>query len=388
MTEPEKIRLVMLTTDLGMGGSERQLYLLLSHLDRERFEAHVIVFNRSENFEFNQDLEQLGIGVWPVPPTCRGIFRRMSFIYRMLRQLRPHIVHSWSFHNNPYAGIVGRAAGVPVRFGSLRNSLQFEGTRSLPPLYKSLALLSVSRLVVNAESIQNELLRRSYPAHRIIILPNCVEIERFQPDVSPHTVPAVLEVADGERVVGLIANLRRAKNHALFVHAMARVTETLDDVRGLIVGQPVPSEPDLPRQLQAMINDLNLQGKVMLVGFQRDVPALLQRMQVVCLTSHTEGTPNVVLEAMAARRPVVATRVGGVPELIADGINGLLVEPGDVEGLACAITRLLNDPDLAQRLAAAGQRMVQQQYSCDRIVRQLEQLYVDALRAKHRAGIR
>jgi glycosyltransferase involved in cell wall biosynthesis len=110
-------------------------------------------------------------------------------------------------------------------------------------------------------------------------------------------------------------------------------------------------------------------------------------MQVVCLTSHTEGTPNVVLEAMAAGRPVVATRVGGVPELIADGINGLLVEPGDVEGLARAITRLLNDPDLAQRLASAGQQMVKQKYGCKHIVSQLEQLYCDAV-AAHRSGER
>lgn len=375
----------MLTGELGLGGSEHQLFLFLTHLDRQRFEPHVIVLHPSQHFVFNEALEAQGIRVWTLPGDRRNVPQRSRYIYQLLRLLAPDVVHSWSIYTNPYAGLVGWLARVPVRFGSLRNSLQFEGTRSLPALYRFLALYSISKLVVNAKTIQDELLQRRYPARRIVVLPNCVDFKRLQAgDASPAALTE-LGIADGQRLVGLIANLRRAKNHALFVHAMARVTETFDDVCGLIIGQPIPSEPDLPGSLQALINEQGLAGRVVLAGFRRDVPELLQRMRIVCLTSHTEGTPNVVLEAMAAGRPVVATRVGGVPELITDGVNGLLVEPGDAEGLARAIVRLLDDPDLAQRLASAGQQMVEQKYGCDRVVRELERLYCDAV-AAHRSG--
>jgi glycosyltransferase involved in cell wall biosynthesis len=131
--------------------------------------------------------------------------------------------------------------------------------------------------------------------------------------------------------------------------------------------------------LDNRIKTLGLTGKVMLAGFRDDVPALMYHLYVFCLLSDYEGTPNVILEAMAAARPVVATRVGGIPDLVQDNVTGFLVKPGDVDGFANAVKRLLDDPALADRMGLAGQEIVKRDYSCETIAHQLEQIYMQSL---------
>jgi glycosyltransferase involved in cell wall biosynthesis len=120
---------------------------------------------------------------------------------------------------------------------------------------------------------------------------------------------------------------------------------------------------------------LGLEGKVVLAGFRDDVQRLMRRFAVLCLTSDSEGMPNAVLEAMSVGCPVIATRVGGIPELIKDYENGLLVDRGDSAGLALALRRLLESQELADRLARAGREMVKREFGCDVMVRRLTKLY-------------
>ncbi|MCI0393997.1 MAG: glycosyltransferase family 4 protein [Chloroflexi bacterium] len=374
--ERKQVRLLFLAGYLGFGGSERQLSLLLENLDRRLFETHVVVFNPSPTLTYETQLRASGVTLWLVPPECRGIWRRARFLYKLLRSLAPDIVHSWTTYANPYAGLVGRLAGIPVRWGSLRNSLVAEGVGDLPALYRLLCLRSVSRLIVNAAAVRQELLARGYAPDRIILLPNCVPAPAGNgqaPDLSS------LGIGPSSRVVGLVGNIRPQKNPLLFVEAMATVLPNFADVQAMIVGQPLPQDPTLPDRLDRAIRRSRLDGWLVLAGFRGDVPALMRRFAVFCLTSDYEGMPNVVLEAMAAGCPVVATRVGGLPELIEDGVNGLLVEPGDTAGLARAVSRLLADPALARMLGTNGQKTIEHHFSCEQAARQLAGYYQEAL---------
>jgi glycosyltransferase involved in cell wall biosynthesis len=281
--------------------------------------------------------------------------------------------------DNPYAGLVGRLAKVPVHLGSLRGSTNLPGFQSLHPLNRWLSLHSVSKLSVNSEAISKELRIKEYPQDRIVVLPNCVENssrDQAMPDLSSSGVQ------DHHRVVGTVGNLRSVKNHLMFLEGLAKVLPHFSDVRGLIAGQPIPDEPDLPGKIALRIKELNLNGNVILAGFRSDVPALMHRLSVFCLTSTHEGMPNVILEAMAAARPVVATNVGGIPELVKDGVNGFLVEPGDIEGFAHAVKRLLEDSKLAERMGLAGRKRVEQEFSCDQAAQRLTKLYLDTLDQK------
>ena len=373
----EKIKIIYLIGELGLGGSERQLYLLLKHFDFDQFEPSVVVFNPSPNVVLNEALEALGVQVVAMPAHSTSVLQRVWYLVRLFRQLRPHIVHSWTIHDNAYAGVVGRLVGIPVQWGSVRGSVQDRGFQSLPGVFKWLALHAVSRLVVNAHSIQQELVQAGFASEKVEILPNCMELPPFVPSDL-----AGLGLQPDHRLVGIVGNLRPVKNHGMFVDAMANVLPDFPEVRALLVGHPISGYENLPDQLSARIEQLGLQGRVRLAGFRGDVPQLMRRFSIFCLTSDSEGTPNVVLEAMAAARPVVATRVGGVPEVIQEGVNGFLVEPGDVNGFARAVRMLLASPDLADQMGLAGREMVERSHGCETAVRHLTRFYLQALAEK------
>lgn len=375
-----KFRIVMLIGQLGMGGSERQLYLLLKHINKELFECHVIVFNPSPHLAYDEALEKHGIMVWPVPLNCKGIPRRIRHIYGKLENLAPDIVHSWTVHDNPYGGLVGWLAGVPVRLGSLRGSLSSPGMHRLHPLFRVLSIRSVSGIVVNAEEHFEELKTKGYPSNRIFLIPNCVDIPSYDDLISSNGPDlSSLEIEGHHRIVGIVGNLRSVKNHMMFVEGMGLILPHFPDVRGLIVGQPAPDEPELSHKIESEIKRLGLEDKIILAGFREDVPKLMQRLTIFCLTSSSEGTPNVILEAMAAARPVVATRVGGIPGLIENGVNGMLVEPDDVGAFAWSVETLLNNRELAERLGKAGRAIVEHRFGCEQMALQFENLYREAL---------
>jgi glycosyltransferase involved in cell wall biosynthesis len=336
-----------------------------------------VVFNPSANYEFDAALEAMGVRVWKMPPSCASIPQRLRYIRRVLREAHADVVHSWTFHDNPYAGLAGWLAGVPVRFGSLRNSLQLEGTRTLPPILRWLALHATSKLFVNANSIADELKAQGFPEKRMVVLSNCVDREAFS-----AAMPADLRevgIRSDQWVVGMVANLRPVKGHLLFVEAMTEVLKRHDDAVGIIVGQPIASEPAYPQMVRRAIEESGVSEGIVMLGFRQDVASLMKRMAVLCLPSESEGMPNVVLEALAAGTPVVATEVGGVAEIIRDGETGLLVPPGDVRRVADAISRLLSDRSLADAIRDNGVRLAVQSYTCRRMAERLAAQYCRAL---------
>jgi len=233
---------------------------------------------------------------------------------------------------------------------------------------------------VNSKALVDELTVANYPKSRICLVPNCVEISAFEKpkdfavsDLSPLGIHA------HHRVVGIVGNLRRDKNHLMFVEAMSSVLPKFPDVQGLIVGQPIAIERELPDLIESTIRKAGLGGKIILAGFRNDVPALMHRLSVFCLASNCEGMPNVLLEAMAAACPVVVTQVQGAKELISNGVNGLLVNPGDVRGFADAVETLLKNPDLAEKLGKAGRKTIENRPGCEQMALQLTNLYIREL---------
>ncbi len=378
MTELARPRVVHLINHLGRGGTERQLFLVLRAMDPAAFEHHVVVFNASENLVYDEALAAAGVRVHHLPRECRSVARRLAHLVRLLRRLEARVVHSWTVHDNPYAALAGRLARVPVRWGSLRGSLRSEALRSLAAPLRFLVLHGVPRQVVNCQALAGELAAAGIPASRVHVLPNCVELGPPRP---PAELGA-LGIGADQPVVATVGNLRRIKNHEMFVAAMAEVLAARPMARALIVGQPLASEPDYGRAVEAEIGSRGLKGTLMLTGFREDVADLLSRSTVLCLTSHSEGMPNAVLEAMAAARPVVAVRVGGVPELVDDGVTGVLVPPGDAPAMARAVGRLLDEPALAARFGAAGRERAERLFACEVAARRLAELYRAALAAR------
>jgi glycosyltransferase involved in cell wall biosynthesis len=181
-----------------------------------------------------------------------------------------------------------------------------------------------------------------------------------QPAIDAH---AAVWLPHGAPVVGNVAALAPHKGQRHLVAAAARVVREIPDARFVIVG-----DGELREALERQIKELALERHVFLTGFRSDALGLIKSFDVFVLSSITEGLGSAVLEAMACRRPIVATRAGGIPEAVIDGVTGLLVPPHDEPGLAAAIVRLLKDRTLAMTLADAGRTRVEDAFSVERMV--------------------
>lgn len=371
-----KTKILYLIGQLGVGGSERQLYLLLKHINKSRFEPHVIVFNPSDNFTFDADLRQRGVEIYNMPPHLRGILPRSFWLLKLFLKIQPRILHSWTIHDNPYAGVIGWLAGIKTRWGSMRDSLGSKNFLALPALYQWLSLASVQKITVNSAAIQNEILARGISPARVCVLPNCVE----PPEENAPLPNWMKELPAGTEIIASVGNLRRKKNHALFISALAEVLPRYPQMCGVVIGQPVPQEPNTPRELEKQICELHMQGRIHLVGFQENAAALMPHFKIFCLSSDYEGTPNAILEAMAAGCVIVATRVGGIPNLIESGKNGLLIEPNDSQALTRALNFLLESSTYAARLAEQARVTAKLQFSPEAILPQWEKLYEEEIK--------
>lgn len=371
-----KIRVAILVGQTGYGGAERQLLYFVRNSNKERFEYHIIVLNSRKPYTHDDALREQGAVVWQVPPDFRGGLHRVWYLARLLRQIKPQITLSWSFYANPYVGIAGRLSRVPVRLGSLRNDPDEEAIIKMTPPLRWLSYRSVQSIIVNSRRVGEKLIARGLsPAYVKVVLNGIMfnELEAEDVDLSP------LGILRGHRVIANCGNLQKRKNQRMFIDAVAHLIQQCPDVRGLIIGRELPGEPHMRGYLESYIAERNLSKYIRLTGFRDDVPQLMHRFDVFCLTSYSESMPNVVLEAMAAARPVVVTPVGDLPYIIEDGQNGFLVDIDDAQEMARTVQRLLEDPELAARVGAAAQETVRTRFGCARMAREMENIFIEAL---------
>ncbi|MBS0614742.1 MAG: glycosyltransferase, partial [Proteobacteria bacterium] len=228
------------------------------------------------------------------------------------------------------------------------------------------------RVLANTESVGRMLIEdEGVPAGKVVEIPNFLRTDAFvtAPAEEVARQRRAWNVPEGAFVVGMVARLAAVKNHAMLMRALAQTAEAVFLV---IVGDG-PERKALEQQ----VRDLGLQRRVAFAGERHDGAAQHRYFDVSVLTSVSEGFPNSVIEAMAAARPVVATAVGGVPDVIEHGASGLLVPSEDVPALARAIMDLQRDAALASRLGRAGQALVRRRYHRDVVIEKLHRLYLE-----------
>lgn len=240
-------------------------------------------------------------------------------------------------------------------------------------------LRRVDRIIAVSRAVKEELVQsgRIDPA-RVVVVHRGLELDRFEPAVPPaEGLAAEFGIPEGERVVGMIANVLRHKGHEVLLGAAARVVRRIPRTVFLLVGEL--TDADLMGRLRRRVKDLSLESRVRFTGFRNDISDIAKLFDVGVLASTSEGFPNVLLEQMAVARPVVATRVGGAPEIVADGETGILVPPGDPQALGDAIAQLLEHPELGREMGMRARRRVELEFSMEKQVRRIEDVYQEVL---------
>jgi glycosyltransferase involved in cell wall biosynthesis len=279
---------------------------------------------------------------------------------RLLRRTGAHLLHT---HALAAGNVVSRLGARPVEVPVIAHlHIENHFRTATAPLIRRLDNATAhwcARLVAVSEDTKRAYERQGYPQGRIEVVYNGVAP---QPNGAlPHNDPPV---------IGEIARLCDVKGQRELIRALAEIPSA----RLVLAGRDLEQGGAYQAELEREAERLGVRERVEF-GFRDDVHALLEELDVVALPSWTEGLPLVLLEAMAAGRPVVATPVGGTPEVVSDGETGLLVPPRDPEALAAALRRVLEDRGLAERLAAAGRRRVDERFTLDAMSRRMLELY-------------
>ena len=378
-----KISVAFIIGSFRYGGAERDLLELARRLDKDRYELHILYAERDG--EMLADVEATDAAMRPL-----GIGSLMSRTgLRAVRETRAYlamhkvqILQGFGVYGSFYAAVIAR--GLPdVKV------IAYEFT-PVPPaglkarLFQPWYYRRAACIVGNSEAVLKAVsARRGVNGKRLVKIHNGVDAERFgaareEPSVSTPPLPGVPatpdlpHLPDGALVVGSVGRLNLVKGHEVLIAAWPRVVARIPTARLLLVG---PAWPDDLERIERAARESGCAGSIELLGLRRDVPRLLGIMDVVALPSLTEGFSNVVIEAGAAGRPVVATRVGGNPEAIVDGETGLLVPPRDPVALANALVELLGDSSRRKRMGLAARRRVTELYSVERMVEGYDRLY-------------
>jgi glycosyltransferase involved in cell wall biosynthesis len=360
---------------LGTGGAERQLLYLAEGI-AERADVTIVSLSPTLVDLLPAFSSLRGVRVVVCAKRSRFDLALVPRLVRLLRRERPVIVHSFLRTANYWVRLAAVLARVPIRIASERN-IEVERGVIANTFDRLLALVS-DRIVVNAEAIRDRLIQvERISAARIDVIPNGVPSSGAIGVADVTTSRREVGCGQVSHLIGFVGRLVPQKNPRLFLE-MAHVLLKAHRKCGFVIVGDGPMREDL----QAEVDAAGLHDAVRFLGMRSDVPRILGLIDVLVLTSDWEGLPNVVLEAQAAGVPVVATSVGGVPELIDDGVNGFTVPARDATTLSERVMTLLDDPGLRTDFARSGRTRALQCFSVEDMIGKTVQLYDAVLRSR------
>ena len=358
---------------LAKAGTEMHCVELLKAMDRRDFAPYMVLL--TANPSDRDDLEGPGCEVSRLG--VRSLLRPSSLakLLRLAAELRRRkidLLQTFSPDSTYFGLLAAKIAGVPVVVRSLRNTGYWMRRRDR--LMQSICSPFIDWNIANSEASARSGRCFGVQPSKLTVIPNGIDVARFQ-----NLEVARLSSDGGQAHVGIVANLRPVKNLDLLIDASASLIGEHPGIRITVAGEG-PERGRLENRIQA----LGLDRQVTLAGSVNDIPSFLEGLDVAVLCSESEGLPTAVIEYMAAARPIVATSVGGVAELIRHEVTGLLVPSGDWKALAAAIDRLLADRELASRIGRAARTEALDKYTSERQMHEYREVWVRLIEAHGR----
>jgi len=366
-----KIKVLYVIGQLGRGGAERQTAELAKRLPRNVFEPVVCCLHGSD--VLGDEIESAGVRVIYMKKKAGLLSGTTLRLAGIIRRERPAVLHSYLFSANWRSLLAGRLTRVPLVISSVRN-VDIHSRRS-GLLFEWLLSGITDRVIANAEAVKQHVVQRHrIREDKIDVVYNGISLSRVEGREAARVLNAD---ACGDGSVAIIASLTKKKDHGTFLEAAGIVSKELPGARFLVVG-----DGPLRSSISERVESMGLSESVVLTGPTDDIASLLASVDVSVLTSLKEGCSNVVLESMAAGKPLVVTDVGGNRELVDAGRTGYLVPAGDARGMAEHIIKLLRDPELRERMGRAGRERVRERYTADRMVEHTIDIYLSILKVR------
>ncbi len=381
-------RLVLFIPSMGLGGAQQQLLLFMKHLDRKQWDPELVTLNDQDKF-FEGAIRQLSIPITYLNPD-KGYWM-CGITWRLFKHLRAapcHVLHAWMHYAAMLGAIAGTLAGTPIIVGSFR----CERPDRFPWFYyrwqRGLDILTArlhSRLIANSHAVS--LSHQSWACisgDKLITIYNGIETNNVLiPDrAALARLRAELGLSVDVRCIGIVGRLSPEKDHATFIRAAQLINAKRPDTCFLIVG----SGP-MRAFIETQIKESDLSDRVRVLGAREDARTVIALLDVLVLTSISEGLPNVLLEAGVAGTPVVTTAAGGATEVVVDGVTGFVVPCGDEGAIARRVLNILDDEHLKRRLTEAAVVRMRTVFSAEKIVAATQACYgVGELEARWHMG--
>ncbi len=367
-----KKRVLEFISFAGIGGTERMLLEFLRHISHDKYKLYVCVLLQPG--VVNEEASRLHIE--NISLNMRGYwdFRVWWTFYQFAKQKQIDLIRTYGLKADIIGRIVGKLLGIPANITSVRSTDPWRKWYHvfLDYLTSGFTDLYLSNSEAGAAMVHR---REGIPHSKILTIYNGVALAVFDPDASeaqgtPYTYKQMFGIAQTDRVIGIVATLNTIKEHKTIVDALPRIQEHIPEIRCMFVGRD-----DLHGEIQRYVRKKQLEDTIIFTGCRRDIPQILSMFEVFLLPSLWEGLPMSILEAMAMKKPVIATSVGGIPELVDHKRTGLLIPPNDPEALSDAVIFLLSNPAIAVNMGLAGYERVQQEFSIQTVVTKTETVY-------------
>jgi sugar transferase (PEP-CTERM/EpsH1 system associated) len=363
------VRVMHVVYTLRTGGMEMGVVKLVNGLDPALVRSSICSTTPAGEIKA---LVQPSVPVFELSRRAGNDLRIVAALYRVFRRERPHVVHTHAWGTLFEGLVAARAAGVPVVVHGEHGTLQLRAhQRWLQRMGWTAAdrVLSVSSVLAERMSATT-----GFPARRITTIRNGVNLERFH--VARHDgARAALGLPQEARIVGTVGRLVAVKDQVTLVDAVAELGRS-GVAATLVIAGDGPERGRIEARAAERGVDLRL------LGYRPDVEQVLAALDVFVLSSISEGLSNTILEAMAAARPVVATRVGGAEEMIADGVTGILVPPSDAATMGAALRRVLAADDSGAGMGAAARQRVETEFTLTGMMQRYERMYTEVARSK------
>jgi glycosyltransferase involved in cell wall biosynthesis len=366
-------RVLQLLATGGNGGAQESYTGLLLRLDRAKYDVRALSLSAGSAV---QRVRSLGLAVEVIDADDDE--QAVRELAAWLRREEIDLVHAHMFRAEVIGTRAAVAAGVPV-IGATVHSSRVRSPEDVALLASLTPMMD--RLIVPSDAIAHKVRCEGREGARFAIIPNGVDLSRFAAPAPPSRVRADFGIPADAPLVGVVARLEPEKGHRFLLEAWPAILDAAPEAWLLVVGEG--SQADALRAQAASLGR-SVARRIAFSGRREDISALTAELSVAVLPSLREAQGISILEAMARRVPVVASAVGGIPEVITSGVDGVLVEPADSRTLAAAVSDLLTDPDLRRRIGEAGYRTVAERYSIDAQVRRIEAVYDEELA---RAGV-
>ena len=364
-----KTNILFILQTFRTGGSERVVIDLCRRLDRGRFNCFAAALIDGD---LRETLEEMGIAT--LLPRMRSARQDALSVMRGISDFiganAIRVVNAHHFTPFFYGFYGARRHGSRIFYTAhSRREVELMGR---PWRILGGALMRLADGAIGVSPDVSEAVRRRFhlPDEKVLTLTNAVDHSRFAVDVDARSKRRELGIAENDRVIGCVGNLRRDKNYPNLLRAFRLLGERVRGAKLVIAGEGKRRE-----DLEALIAGMGLEGRVLLLGARDDVPEIMRIMDVYCLSSFREGLPLSLLEAMSAGLPVVGTDVPGIRDVIVDGSTGLLVPSDDPARLSDALFRVLADGELARGLSERSSEYVLREHGCEKWVSEYEALF-------------